>query len=103
MLVFLAGDKAPAVSVVGDAAARNKAARRLGRRGGPTITPPSTWPSSTSRRSTSWVICSIVENNFPGKPGGRIVEQDAAGKVALGDRRRQLAAGRPGDERQPRR
>ncbi len=80
MLTFIAGDKAPAVSVVGDEAARKKAA--------------DVWAAWWTANNASIDLAKIdfkedrdlgyllvVEMNFPPKPAGRILEQDAAGKV----------------------
>ena len=80
MLVYLAGDKAPSVSVVGDAAARAKARDAW-----------ATWWADNNagidlakldlneKHELGYLL--IIENNFPGKPGGRLVEQDATGKA----------------------
>ena len=79
MLTFVAGDKGPTASVVGDAAARAKARDAW-----------AVWwaDNNTSvdlakldlneKRELGYLL--IVENNFPNKLGGRIVELDAAGK-----------------------
>ena len=80
MLAFLAGDKAPAVSAAGDAAARKKAADAWA----------AWWADNNAavdlakldfneKRELGYLL--IVENNFPGKPGGRVAELDAAGKT----------------------
>ncbi len=83
MLVYLAGDKGPAVSVVGDAAARAKARDAW-----------ATWWADNNggvdlakldlneRRELGYLL--VFEIYFPGKPGGRLVEQDAAGKKRAG-------------------
>ena len=80
MLSFLAGDKAPAVSVAGDDDARKKAADAWA----------AWWAANHASidlakldfkgdRDLGYLL--VVEMNFPGKPAGRILEQDAAGKV----------------------
>ena len=80
MLTFLAGDKAPTVSAVGDADARKKAGAAWAE----------WWAANNAgidlakidlneKRELGYLLA--VEMNFPGKPTGRIIEQDAAGKV----------------------
>jgi HEAT repeat protein len=79
-LVFIAGDKAPAVSMVGDAEARKKASEAWVK----------WWADNnasvdlakldlTEQRELGYVL--ITENNFPGKNTGRIAELDAGGQV----------------------
>ena len=82
MLTFLAGDKGPSVSVAGDAAVRKKAAEAWTR----------WWADNNGafdlakldfneKRELGYLL--VVENTsfVPGKPYGRVVEFDAAGKL----------------------
>ena len=80
MLAYLAGDKAPSISVVGDEDARRKAADAW----------DAWWTANRGaidlakidfREDRDLGYLLVVEMNFPGKPSGRILEQDSTGKV----------------------
>ena len=101
-LAAVAGDKAPSVSLVGDADARKKASAAWA----------DWWTANGAAIDLAKIDFSedhelgyllVVELNFPGKPAGRILEQDAAGKMRWQIEGVMWPAGRAGDQQQPRR
>ncbi|HVS39602.1 MAG TPA: HEAT repeat domain-containing protein [Gemmataceae bacterium] len=80
VLNTIAGEKAPAVSLVGDAEARKKGAAAWSE----------WWTANAASVDLAKIDFSedhqlgyllVVEMNFPGKPAGRVLEQNAAGQV----------------------